>query len=111
MKRVATEHPLVVSVPEVVRVAVVAVQPQVIVVVFDVEDLEVAIGVRFVRSAIRYHCPLNDTSGLYFIRHHNARAPHTKYLHFLGYSHITLRQTVVCRTLDMANPGFGSRQP
>ncbi|MBI3495481.1 hypothetical protein HY065_02550 [Candidatus Berkelbacteria bacterium] len=111
MKTVATEHPTVVAVPGVVRVAVVTVEPQVIVVMFDVEDLGVAIGVSFVKSAVHDHCPSNSTSGLYFIRHQNARAPHTKYLHFLGYLFITLGQTVICPTLDGTNPGFGSRQP
>lgn len=46
MKRVAPhEHPAVVSIPEVVRVAVVAVEPATIVVVFDVEHVEVIVRV------------------------------------------------------------------
>ncbi len=53
MKRVAPhEHPAVVSVPEVVRVAVVAVEPATIVVVFDVEHVEVVVRVAdYVRYA------------------------------------------------------------
>ncbi len=50
MKRVATqEHPAVVAIPEVVRVAVVAVEPLLAVVVaLDVEHVEVAIRVGYV---------------------------------------------------------------
>jgi len=39
------EHPTVVSVPDVVRVAVVAVQPQFVVVVFDIEHVQVAVRI------------------------------------------------------------------
>lgn len=40
------EHPPVVAVVLVVRVGVVGVEPEAVVIAFDVEDLEVAIGVR-----------------------------------------------------------------
>jgi len=47
IKRVATdEDEAVVTIPEVVRVTVVATQPATIVVVFNVEHLEVAVRVR-----------------------------------------------------------------
>ena len=46
MKRISTdEHPLIIAVPEVVRVAVVAVEPLVIVVMLNVEHVEVAVRV------------------------------------------------------------------
>ena len=50
MKRFARpdEHETVVAIPEVVRVAVVAIQPQVVVVTLNVEDVEVAIRVGYV---------------------------------------------------------------
>ena len=49
MKRVAGhEGETVVGVPEVVRVTVVSVQPLVVIVVIDVEDVRVAIGVSYV---------------------------------------------------------------
>ena len=49
MKRVARhEGETVVGVPEVVGVAVVSVQPPVVIVVVDVEDVRVAIGVSYV---------------------------------------------------------------
>ena len=53
MKRVATQkHEPVVSVPEVVGMAVVTIQPQLAVVVpLDVEHLEVAVRVGFMQSA------------------------------------------------------------
>jgi hypothetical protein len=40
-----TEHPTVVRVPDVVGVVVVAVEPETILVMLDVEDLEVAVRV------------------------------------------------------------------
>ncbi len=48
MKRFAraNEDETVVAVPEIVRVAVVAIQPQVIVIVFHFENVEVTIRVR-----------------------------------------------------------------
>lgn len=46
-KRVArqNEHETIVAIPEVVRVIIVAVEPQVIVIVFHVEQVEVAVRV------------------------------------------------------------------
>jgi hypothetical protein len=52
MKKVATEHPHVVSVVEVLGVSVVAVEPQAVLVVFDIEHVQVAIAVGFVRYAL-----------------------------------------------------------
>ena len=47
LKRVAAgKHPAVAAIPEVVGIVVVAVQPQAIVVPFNVEHLEVAVRVR-----------------------------------------------------------------
>jgi hypothetical protein len=48
MKRVARadEHPLVVGIPDIVGIAVVAVQPPLVVVGVDVEHLQVAVRVR-----------------------------------------------------------------
>ena len=46
MKRFAkTENKTVVGIPEIVRIAIVAIEPQTIVIVFNVEDVEVAIRV------------------------------------------------------------------
>jgi len=46
MKRFAkTENETVVSIPEIVRIAIVTIEPQTIVIVFNVEDVEVAIRV------------------------------------------------------------------
>jgi len=47
MKRVAgtDEHPAVVSIPEVVRVAIVGVEPKVAVIVLNIEHIEVAVRV------------------------------------------------------------------
>ena len=45
------EHPLVVSVPDVVGVIVVAVQPPIIVVVVDFEHVEVAVRIGTVQDA------------------------------------------------------------
>lgn len=49
MKRVATdEHPAVVAIPEVVGIAIVAVEPLAIVITFHIEHLEVAIRVGYI---------------------------------------------------------------
>jgi len=47
IKRVAgtDEHPLVVGIPDVVGIAVIAVEPEAIVIVFDVEHVEVAVRI------------------------------------------------------------------
>ena len=46
MKKIAkTENKTVVGIPEIVRIAIVAIEPQIIVIVFNVEDVEVAIRV------------------------------------------------------------------
>ena len=45
---------MVARIPDVVGVVIVRVEPQAIVIVFNVEDLGVAIGVRFVRDAFHY---------------------------------------------------------
>ena len=47
MKKVAAEHPHVLGVVEVLGVGVVAVEPQAVLVVFDVEHVRVAIAVSF----------------------------------------------------------------
>ena len=73
MKRFAAESPPVVSVPEVVSVTVVAVEPASVVIAFDVEHLEIAIGIRCMRRALYYHCSLIQLfwiSELYFILGH-----------------------------------------
>ena len=51
-KIVAGKHPDLVAVVEVLGVGIVAVQPEPVVIVFDVEDLEVAIRVGNVRDAL-----------------------------------------------------------
>jgi len=63
IKTVATEHPADAAIVEVVRVAVVAVQPGTIVITLEVEDLAVAIGVRYVQSALCDHCLSNTQDG------------------------------------------------
>ena len=51
-ERVATdEDEAVVSIPMVIRIAVVAVEPQLVLVVFDVEHVEVAVRVRCIWRA------------------------------------------------------------
>lgn len=54
MKRVSgkTEHPPIVAVPEVARTTVVGVEPEVIVIVFDIEHVEIAVRVGCVQDAI-----------------------------------------------------------
>ena len=44
---------MVARIPDDVGADIVRVEPQAIVIVFNVEDLEIAIGVRFVRNAFR----------------------------------------------------------
>lgn len=54
MERVARhEDPAVVRIPDVVGIAVIAVEPQPVLVAFDVEHVRVAIRVSNVQSAIR----------------------------------------------------------
>jgi len=62
--------------------AVVAVQPHTVVIVFQVEHLEVAVRIGHVQSTFRTTTP-QIISGLNIITHHNAIVLCTKYLHFL----------------------------
>jgi hypothetical protein len=56
IKIVATdEQPLVVAIPDVVGIVIVAVEPTVVVVVFNVEHVQIAIGIRIVPDIIHYH--------------------------------------------------------
>jgi len=52
----AGKHPDIVAVVEVLGVGIVAVQPEPVVIAFDVEHLEVAIRVGSVRNALCCHC-------------------------------------------------------
>ncbi len=62
MRRFATqEHPTVVSIPDIVRVVVVHVEPLPIVVVFDVEHVEVAIRVRVMYKISSVPLPLDNS--------------------------------------------------
>jgi len=46
MKRFAkTENKTVVGIPEIIRIAIVAIEPQIIVIVFNVENVEAAIRI------------------------------------------------------------------
>jgi len=78
MKTVATDkHPAVVVIPDIVGVVIVAIEPMIIVIVFNVEHVQIAIGIRIVLGTIHYHhslIPLRQlTDGrileLYFMRH------------------------------------------
>ena len=62
-----TEDKTVVSVPDIVGMTVVAVEPQLIVIVLHVEDVEVAVAVGCVRDAVRATAP-RILSELYRIR-------------------------------------------
>jgi len=84
MKKVAAEHPHVLGVVEVLGVGVVAVEPQAVLVVFDVEHVRVAIAVSFVRDALRSHCPLIALRTVFYFGPFNPLARRTKHLHFLG---------------------------
>ena len=84
MKKVATEHPHVVGVVEVVRVRIVAVEPQAVLVVFDVEHVRVTIAVGFVPAALYSHCSLIALGAVFHFGPFNPLASGTKHLHFLG---------------------------
>lgn len=57
MKRVSTEDPAVVAMPNVLRVEPIRVQPQPVVVVFDIENVQVAVRVRICTICHHCHCP------------------------------------------------------
>lgn len=60
MKRVAeTEHKPVVSVPEVVRLAIVAVEPATVLIVLHVEDVQVTVRIAECIECLLCHYPLN----------------------------------------------------
>ena len=91
MKRLAThEQEAIVSIPEVIRIAVVGIEPQLAIIVpLNVEHVEVAVRVGCVQKTILTTTP-RILLRLYLIRHYNARALCTKYLHFLKFAY-TLR--------------------
>ena len=83
----AGEHPAVVGIPRVVGVAVVAVEPPAIVVVFDIEHVEIAVGIRERARCHPCHCPsitLKAVSYLGYPLAGNPRASRTKYPYFLS---------------------------
>ena len=90
--------------------AVVAVEPQAVIVVLDVEDVEVAVAVSCVRSAVRATIP-RILSGLYRIRELNSHsASHQVSSAF--YSDI--RHSVPNRNRERSrrmDTGFGSGKP
>ncbi|MGA2666841.1 MAG: hypothetical protein ABSE91_01965 [Patescibacteria group bacterium] len=84
MKKVAAERPPVVAIPDVVGVTIVAVEPTSVLVAFDVEHLEVAVGVRQVQNALRSHCSSITLRAVFYFGPFNPLAFCTKYLHFLS---------------------------
>ena len=69
MKRVATaEDPLVVGIPLVLGVTVVRLEPQVVLIVFDVEDVQVTVGIRTYAQAASQNTTLRVLPGLNRIR-------------------------------------------
>ena len=60
MNRIATgKDPPIVDIPSVLGVTVVAIQPPTVVIVLDVEDVQVVVGVRSHARNRPEHCPLN----------------------------------------------------
>jgi hypothetical protein len=111
MKKVAAEHPDVLGVVDVVRVGIVAVEPETVLVAFDVEHVRVTIAVGFVPNALFSHCPLIPLGTVFYSGPLNPLASCTKHLHFLKHLLITLLQAVAGNTLDKAMLGFGSGKP
>lgn len=53
MKRVARpEHETIVGIPDIVRIAVVAVEPQAVIIPFHVEHVEIAVRVGNIQNAV-----------------------------------------------------------
>lgn len=111
MKKVATEHPHVVGIVEIVRVRIVAVEPQTVLVMFDVEHVRVTITIGFVPDALYSHCSLIALGAVFYFGPFNPLASCTKHLHFFKHSLIALFQAVARNTLDKAMLGFGSGKP
>lgn len=58
MRFATQEHPAIVSVPEVVRVAVVSIEPELAIVIpLDIEHVEVAVRVGYIQNAIYATAP------------------------------------------------------
>lgn len=68
MRRVATgEDEPVVSIVEVVGVGIVGIEPQTVVIVFDNEDVEVAVRAAKYTKCHLYHCPLNTLWAVFYL--------------------------------------------
>lgn len=83
----AGEHPAVVGIPHVVGVAVVAVEPPAIVVVFDVEHVLIAVGIHERARCHPCHCPLITLRAVSYPGSPlagNPQASRTKYPYFLS---------------------------
>lgn len=83
----AGEHPAVVGIPHVVGVAVVAVEPPAIVVVFDIEHVLIAVGIRERARCHLFHCPSITLRAVSYLRSPlvgNLPASRTKYPYFLS---------------------------
>ena len=84
------EHEAILTIPPVVSVAVVGVQPATLVVAIDAENVRVAVGVGLYKAPSvplltrEHRCSIHK---LYRIPHRNAIVLYTKYLHFLKCLH------------------------
>src|SRR3989344_664519 len=110
MKRVAreAEQPLIVGIPLVVSVTVVAVEPELAVVVaFEVEQLRIAVGVHSMRNASHATAPRIFHAGCILCAIYNRLASRTKYLNFLKREATALASTVIDATLGYIAAGFG----
>jgi len=86
MKRFATEeNEAIVAIPPVVETTIIVVQPQLVIVAINLEQVRVTIRVSNVQCAVRATTlrRLMSISELNRIPHHNAIALCTKFLHFL----------------------------
>ena len=59
---------MIVGIPDVIRIAIVSVEPESRIIAFHVEDIQVAVRVGNVQNVI-YTTALQMLSGLYFIRY------------------------------------------
>ncbi|MGB7957626.1 MAG: hypothetical protein WCF77_02175 [Minisyncoccia bacterium] len=78
-----TEDELIVGIPLVRGIRPVVVQPQTVLVPFQVEDVRVAVAIGSVRHAIRATARLSKETGLYFIWEHDSTSAAHQVVSFL----------------------------
>ena len=58
---------MVISIPDVIGIVIIGVQPLIVVIVLDVEHIRIAVRVHIVQDTFHDHCPLNILRAVFYL--------------------------------------------